>query len=882
MNHSSRHLRPPGCCASPPSPPSPSPPSPPSPPASSPRRPPTPRRAAPPASPPLAAPPAPASPPPPRAPRRPHPVVFGREPPLLKGVDPARLLDPPLVLDDPLFHLRHKTASTLAHIAEENAYAAAVLRLSPGWRRARARYAAELARLTPPADAPPRWRAPSAASAWEYARVHNASRGPHPLHLRRAAASRRGGEATVVLDANEAPALLPSAYARGVPFRAAVRGVGAFRPSRSGELAAYTVDMTGEERFFLQVVRVGGGEAGAASPLLSIGGVDVDFVWGGARGEECLYYVTMDGTGRPCRVHRWVVDAAASEGELRDGGEGELLLHEEDPRFRMEIRSSLDHSRLLVELQSRDSSEIWALPFDAPPPPPPAAAGAAAGFGRQSARRAGRRPARGGKRRRDAAAAGGARGEGWQCLGRRRAGVSYRAAHGGVEGAAGYTIVAAGGGHAEGAAYALSEAHAREGAAEGAWRLLCAPAAGGSLGGVQGFDGFAAVEGREDGAAAVFLLRRDAGGVARLAAVPVDALLAAGTPAGAPPPPPAEGQWSVALAADDEQSFWGGGAALLASSPLVPPRTVAVDARHGTRRLLAATPPPPGFDASRFTAARLWATSADGTRVPMSSLSPTAADGAPCPTLLYAYGAYGASAEPAWDAERLAAAACGAAHVIAHVRGGGEGGAAWHAAGRRGGKGAGVADLLACAAALRRRGVASRLALEGRSAGALLAAAAANGAPRAFCALLASVPFVDPLGTLQDGSLPLTANEWEEFGNPNEREGHASLRALSPVHNVPPAVGGDGVAQRFPRTLLLPALRDARTGYWEALKLADAIREKHRDGAVLVLTDMEGGHFRPADPQRRAEQRSLELGFVLDALCPDGDEDAPAPDEGEE
>ena len=153
-------------------------------------------------------------------------------------------------------------------------------------------------------------------------------------------------------------------------------------------------------------------------------------------------------------------------------------------------------------------------------------------------------------------------------------------------------------------------------------------------------------------------------------------------------------------------------------------------------------------------------------------------------------------------------------------------------------------------------------------------------------------------GTLQDGTQPLTVNEWEEFGNPNERDGHTSVLEISPVQTVPNAAtvaaastaaafaatastsassassassaAAEGPAARrgFPRALLLPALNDARTGYWEALKYADAIRSEFdtSDAPVLVRTDMEGGHFRAADPEQRADLRALELGFVLDAL----------------
>jgi oligopeptidase B len=160
--------------------------------------------------------------------------------------------------------------------------------------------------------------------------------------------------------------------------------------------------------------------------------------------------------------------------------------------------------------------------------------------------------------------------------------------------------------------------------------------------------------------------------------------------------------------------------------------------------------------------------------------------------------------------------------------------------------------------------------------------AALNLAPERFCAAVGAVPFLDAAGTLQDASLPLTVNEWEEFGNPNEAGGHESVLGFSPVHNVRPRAA-------YPPMLLLPALNDARTGFWEALKYAHAVRTNGRGdseeeagepaphpgglataatGAVntaLVRMDMEGGHFRSADPAERARQRAKELGFLVAA-----------------
>ena len=341
------------------------------------------------------------------------------------------------------------------------------------------------------------------------------------------------------------------------------------------------------------------------------------------------------------------------------------------------------------------------------------------------------------------------------------------------------------------------------------------------------------------------------------------------------------------------------------STPISPPEIVEYDVAARAARRVWAQPPPRGFEPSRYACGRLWATVADGARVPMSVLyrrgggggggggggddgggggggdgvSSSAAVSAR-PALLYGYGAYGECSDPSWCPERLAMVDSGMLHAIAHVRGGGERGAAWHAAGARARKPNSFGDLVACAEELARSGLAEpgAIALEGRSAGGLLVGAAANTAPQLFRAVLASVPFLDAAGTLQDASLPLTANEWEEFGNPNEVAAHQTVLGFSPVHNVPR--GG-----AYPRCLLLPALNDARTGFWEALKFADAVRGGSGGAGaqreVLVSTDLYGGHFRAGNPQQRAEQRAFELGFVLDALeveVEEEDRDDAAPD----
>ena len=832
---------------------------------------------------------------PPVPPTSSHATLFGAEPGVVKGPPGANLLDPPVALDDPLYDLRDKSLpATLAHIAAENAYADETLFNSASWRRQHRRVLRRLLARAPP---PPLLWTPGAAG-YEFASRTDASRGPFPLHLRRRVATPEAAP-TELLDTNAAPALLDSPYAGGARYLGAVRGVSSLVHSPGGGAVAYSVDFSGDEQYQLVVLRTpdeGEGSAAAsarASAQETAAAIDAPLAWGRDDGE--LFYATLDATGRPHRLHRHAVGRPAAE-------QPPPIFEERDARFRLSFRRAADGSRLLLSLESRDASEVWALPFDADEATSAAAAAAAGGGARGAKKRKGGGKARGGGfggggfggESGGGAAAGpsasAARAEwatgyavgGWHCLGRREAGLQYRAA---CAGAATSIANRAGDGVAapEGVLRSLDAAAAAAGEGRAAWQRVPGVddfVAGRTLLELQAFEKHVAVEGRHDGSSAVFTYRREDGGIAdagdedALRRVDLEGQLRGDAAAAAL----ADGQWSVGLAmASEQEAYASESVRLELSTPLSPPAIVELRPATGELTTLWRAPPPPGLDPSRYVCERRWADAADGVRVPISVLyrrdaADAAADAAAprLPTLLYGYGSYGEPTDPGWDAERLALVDCGAVHAIAHVRGGGELGAHWHASGRRREKANSFDDLVACAEALVGGGLADggALGLEGRSAGGLLVGAAAARRPDLFKAVLASVPFLDPAGTLQDGSLPLTSNEWEEFGNPNEVGAHDDILGFSPLHRVPPGA-------RMPRCLLLPALNDARTGFWEALKFAHAIRTNGRapeeQAEVLVRMDMEGGHFRPSNPRERARGRSRELAFVLSTLMSDAE-----------
>ena len=148
-----------------------------------------------------------------------------------------------------------------------------------------------------------------------------------------------------------------------------------------------------------------------------------------------------------------------------------------------------------------------------------------------------------------------------------------------------------------------------------------------------------------------------------------------------------------------------------------------------------------------------------------------------------------------------------------------------------------------------------RVVARGRSAGGLSVGGAVCARPDLFAGVALDVPFLDPLGTLADATLPLTVNEWEEFGDPHDER--AAIAAYAPLQR---AAG----VESFPPCLLRPALRDARTGWWESFKFAAAVRDATGDAATVVVHADDRGHFRAGDGTRaRAYDVALPVAFLL-------------------
>jgi oligopeptidase B len=232
---------------------------------------------------------------------------------------------------------------------------------------------------------------------------------------------------------------------------------------------------------------------------------------------------------------------------------------------------------------------------------------------------------------------------------------------------------------------------------------------------------------------------------------------------------------------------------------------------------------------------------------------------APPAMLLYGYGSYEASIDPSFSAARLSLLDRGVGFAIAHVRGGGELGRAWYDDGKTLTKKNTFTDFVAAADELIEQGYATpeRLLAEGRSAGGLLMGAVANIGGDRFAGILAGVPFVDPLTSILDPSLPLTVIEWDEWGDPlHDPEVYAYMKSYSPYENV--------ADQRYPRILAVTSLNDTRVLYVEPAKWTAKLREV--GAPVLLKTEMSAGHGGVSGRYDAWHERAFELAWMLDVV----------------
>jgi oligopeptidase B len=296
------------------------------------------------------------------------------------------------------------------------------------------------------------------------------------------------------------------------------------------------------------------------------------------------------------------------------------------------------------------------------------------------------------------------------------------------------------------------------------------------------------------------------------------------------------------------------------SSMTTPQRVYDYNMADRTRVLRKAQEVPSGHDPAAYVAHRLFATSHDGARVPISVLhaKDTPLDGS-APLLLYGYGSYGYAMPADFVTNRLSLVDRGVVYGIAHVRGGTEKGYRWYLDGKLEKKTNSFKDFIAAAETLIESGYTSkgRIAAHGASAGGLLVGAVANLAPELFKAIVAEVPFVDSLNTMCDADLPLTPPEWPEWGNPiADPAAFRRIQAYAPYDNVR--------EQAYPHILATAGLNDPRVTYWEPAKWVARLRAcKTDDNLILLKTNMEAGHGGAAGRFDRLEEVALVYAFML-------------------
>jgi oligopeptidase B len=581
--------------------------------------------------------------------------------------------------------------------------------------------------------------------------------------------ARPGGEAEILLDQE---ALLADPAATGGYVELGVREV-----SPDGRLLAYSVDFDGSEQYQLRVRDLARGTDQPGRIEATYYGL----AW--SADSATLFYVLTDDAYRPHEVwrHRAGTDPA-----------GDVLVYrEDDQRYELTVRTTRSGEWVLIEIESRDTTETLVIPATDPD----------------------RRPA---------------------VLAPRRPGVEYRAEHArGPDGGEFYLVT-----NDVATEFRLARCPAGGGGPD-AWREVLAGEPGTRLVSCDAFEGYLVLTQRRDAATQLRVIALGTG---------QQRLIEAAGP-----------HQSLALAVNQE--YRAAAVTVRTESLTDPPSWHDVDLATGRWRLRKRQEVP-GYDPARYVSQRLTATAPDGTAIPVTiaARAGTRPDGtAPC--LLYGYGAYEACEWPEFSVARPSLLDRGFVYAIAHVRGGGEGGRRWWLDGRLGRKRNTFTDFIAAADMLAATGWADGQAIvsRGLSAGGLLQGAVFSMAPRRWRAVVAEVPFVDCVTTMLDPTIPLTINEWDEWGDPRDPQARAYLASYSPYDNVP-------VGPR-PDLLVTGSLHDPRVLIHEPAKWVARLRATDGAGSRLLFRPElgAGAHVGPAGRYDKLGYEAEILAFIVDA-----------------
>ena len=271
---------------------------------------------------------------------------------------------------------------------------------------------------------------------------------------------------------------------------------------------------------------------------------------------------------------------------------------------------------------------------------------------------------------------------------------------------------------------------------------------------------------------------------------------------------------------------------------------------------------PSGYDKTQYVSERIHATASDGTQVPISIVYKKGLqkDGSN-PALLYGYGSYGATIDATFSSNRFSLLDRGFVFAIGHIRGGSDMGRGWYEDGKMKNKRNTFTDFIACAEHLIKDGFTStqKLAIMGGSAGGLLVGACVTMRPDLFKAVICKVPFVDVVTTMNDPSIPLTTLEYDQWGNPEDKEYYEYMLSYSPYDNIR--------AAEYPHMLITTGLNDPRVAYWEPAKFAAKLREmKTDDNLIMLYTNYDSGHAGASGRYDYLKEVAQDYAFLIDKL----------------
>ncbi len=297
------------------------------------------------------------------------------------------------------------------------------------------------------------------------------------------------------------------------------------------------------------------------------------------------------------------------------------------------------------------------------------------------------------------------------------------------------------------------------------------------------------------------------------------------------------------------------------TSLTTPATTYELNTLTGERKLLKRQPVI-GYDPERYVTERFWATARDGAKVPVSLVYKKGLEkNGKAAMLQYAYGSYGMSMDPAFNGTIVSLLDRGMVYAIAHIRGGQEMGRQWYDNGKLFNKKNTFTDFIDVTQALVEAGYAApdRVAAYGGSAGGLLMGAVSNMAPQTYRVVLSQVPFVDVVTTMLDASIPLTTNEYDEWGNPEKKDYYDYMLSYSPYDNLK--------AQAYPAMFVGTGLWDSQVQYWEPAKYVARLRDVDTGKQpVLFRTNMDAGHGGKSGRFRRYREQAEMYAFMIDQL----------------